>query len=505
LSHTLQELQQMQALPLDLKVALTKSRIRAWINEYGTDGVYVSFSGGKDSTVLLDLVRQDYPEVPAVFCNTGLELPEVLQFVRKYENVTWLRPKMSFREIVEKYGYPFFGKEISETVYGARRYLTELRRRTENPPDRQTDRQTRPIREWHRICDQLGIERRYGSARTSQTSSEYRDAERERAVQGYRKTLQLVGAYQDEPRESLNHYYHANQIFEVTGDRFGGIKPSELHKNKGRENDAGVAKADELYEQIKYGTMPEPIRLQMLNGTFKNQDGTKSMFNKARYQFMLKAPFEISNRCCYVMKKSIAHKYQKDTGRYPMTAQMASESKLRTQQWLKNGCNGFNLNSPISNPMSFWTESDVLLYIREHKLPIASVYGDIVGDDADGQMNLELFELDRPCLRTTGMSRTGCFACMYGYQREKPEENRLEMMLKYSNPKLVDYLLRGGEFRESDGLWHPCRGLGYWFIIEYVNKYGNFKLTYPNREYYIETYRTPETDRYLKGETAGVL
>lgn len=448
--HTLQELQQMQALPLDLKVALTKSRIRAWINEYGTDGVYVSFSGGKDSTVLLDLVRQDYPEVPAVFCNTGLELPEVLQFVRKYENVTWLRPKMSFQEIVEKYGYPFFGKEICETVYGARRYLTELRRRTENPPDRQTDRQTRPIREWHRICDLLGIERRYGSARTSQTSSGYRDAERERAG-----------------------------------------------------NAAGVV---DLYEQIKYGTMPEPIRLQMLNGTFKNPDGTKSMFNKVRYQFMLKAPFEISNRCCYVMKKSIAHKHQKDTGRHPMTAQMASESKLRTQQWLKNGCNGFNLNSPISNPMSFWTESDVLLYIREHKLPIASVYGDIVGDDdADGQMKLELFELDRPCLRTTGMSRTGCFACMYGYQREKQEENRLEMMLKYSNPKLVDYLLRGGEFREPDGIWHPHRGLGYWFIIEYVNKYGNFKLTYPNREYYIETYRTPETDRYLKGETAGVL
>jgi len=142
LSHTLQELQQMQALPLDLKVALTKSRIRAWINEYGTDGVYVSFSGGKDSTVLLDLVRQDFAEVPAVFCNTGLELPEVLKFVRKYENVIWLRPKMSFREIVEKYGYPFFGKEICETVYGARRYLTELRKRTENPPDRQTDRQT---------------------------------------------------------------------------------------------------------------------------------------------------------------------------------------------------------------------------------------------------------------------------------------------------------------------------------------------------------------------------
>ena len=47
-----------------------------------------------------------------------------------------------------------------------------------------------------------------------------------------------------------------------------------------------------------------------------------------------------------------------------MTAQMASESRLRTSQWLKNGCNGFNMKSPISNPMSFWTEQDVLLYIR---------------------------------------------------------------------------------------------------------------------------------------------
>ena len=48
--HTIAELQQWQALPLNIKVLMTAERIRNWVNEFGEDGVYVSFSGGKDST-----------------------------------------------------------------------------------------------------------------------------------------------------------------------------------------------------------------------------------------------------------------------------------------------------------------------------------------------------------------------------------------------------------------------------------------------------------------------
>ncbi len=126
--HTIQELQTRQALPLNLKIALTKSRIRDWVDWYGESGVYVSFSGGKDSTVLLDLVRQEYPNVTAVFVDTGLEYPEIRDFVKTFENVEWLKPKKTFKQVINDCGYPFVGKEVAEKVYYAQKYLTWYRR-----------------------------------------------------------------------------------------------------------------------------------------------------------------------------------------------------------------------------------------------------------------------------------------------------------------------------------------------------------------------------------------
>lgn len=137
--YTREYLAELQGYPLSMKLALTRQRIREWIHRYGTDGVYVSFSGGKDSTVLLHIVREMYPDVKAVFVDTGLEYPEIRQFVRTFDNVDWFKPKKNFRQVIQDYGYPFISKEVSESAAGARRYLTEIL--AENSVDRQTDRQ----------------------------------------------------------------------------------------------------------------------------------------------------------------------------------------------------------------------------------------------------------------------------------------------------------------------------------------------------------------------------
>lgn len=81
----IEELHQLQALPLNVKIQKTKQRIREWVDHFGEDGVYISFSGGKDSTVLLHIVRELYPNVPAVFCDTGLEYPEIREFVKGFD------------------------------------------------------------------------------------------------------------------------------------------------------------------------------------------------------------------------------------------------------------------------------------------------------------------------------------------------------------------------------------------------------------------------------------
>lgn len=110
------QLAQRQSLPLEAKVVLSQQRIREW-HDYWQGDIYVAFSGGKDSTVLLHLVRGMYPGTPAVFVDTGLEYPEVKEFVRATSDVTWLKPGMTFREVIERHGYPVISKEVSYRVY----------------------------------------------------------------------------------------------------------------------------------------------------------------------------------------------------------------------------------------------------------------------------------------------------------------------------------------------------------------------------------------------------
>ena len=394
--HTLQELKQWQSLPLSVKVLMTRERIRAWVKQYGEDGVYISFSGGKDSTVLLDIVRNKcgYTNIPAVFVDVPTQYPELRTFAKTFDNVVILRPKISFMEVCEKYGFPLISKEVSECVHDARAYLTRVRQLSET-----ADRQ---IGGYWAIADILGVERR-------------------------------------DKTKALTEYEGLKK----------GIIP----------------------DRYKYGATFKFLKVigkapHTEKGVLTNE--YSKMHDKSRYQFYLDAPFEISNMCCKAMKKAPIHKYAKETGRVPMTGQMAEESRLRQSAWMKKGCNSFDSKNPMSNPMAFWTENDVLQYIVENHLPICSVYGEVVedyGNEIDGQMDLSDLGWATPekKYKTTGCKRTGCMLCGFGCHLEK-SPNRFEM-LKETHPGMYGMLDRvtnnGVTFREA---------------IEWTNEHGNMNI-----------------------------
>lgn len=118
LKYTKNDLQTMQNWDFERKIKVTQTRIIEWYQHYSGQ-VYISFSGGKDSAVLLDLARRVYPDISAVFVDTGLEYPEIREFVKTIDNVTWLKPSMNFRKVIETYGYPIGSKKTALNIeYG---------------------------------------------------------------------------------------------------------------------------------------------------------------------------------------------------------------------------------------------------------------------------------------------------------------------------------------------------------------------------------------------------
>lgn len=392
--HTMQELYQWQVLPLNIKVRMTAERIRNWVNEFGEDGVYLSFSAGKDSTVLGHIIREvcGYKNIPFVFVDVPTQYPELKQFAQTFDNLVVLKPKISFAEVCEQYGFPMISKEVSNCVSGARKYVKYLDSQKSNNTIL-TDRQTIPYACY--MADLLGIDRR-------------------------------------------------------------------------------INKQNEKYKSLQMGVIPSgsEYRLRRLNGELTDSKGNYSQFNQEKYKFFLDAPFEISDICCDVMKKKPAHDYEKKTGRKPIMAIMASESTMRTQKWLQDGCNAFNVTRPHSNPMSFWTEQDVLLYIKENNLPICSVYGEVVTDyesmgQCENQMSFAdfgIFDKERPLLKTTGCQRTGCVLCGFGCHLEK--ESRF-LRLKETHHKFHNllYILKNN-------------GVTYAEAIDWVNEHGNMNIKY---------------------------
>lgn len=218
-----------------------------------------------------------------------------------------------------------------------------------------------------------------------------------------------------------------------------------------------------------------------------------SQFNKKKWLLLAEnAPFKISRYCCSIMKKGPMGKYQHATGRKPYIGMLAEEGRMRKQAWLRHGCNAFDSLKQTSNPMSFWTEQDVLAYIVKNGLEIASVYGEVVSEDAEGFVYppIDLLGDTRSGLKCTGCNRTGCIFCAFGLQSEKGE-TRFQR-LKRTHPRLWEYAIGGGQWIDNpdyiEGLsmepdaigwipWNPEKiwipdknGLGMGFVFDYVNE-----------------------------------
>lgn len=121
----------------------------------------------------------------------------------------------------------------------------------------------------------------------------------------------------------------------------------------------------EVQHAIWNGKEPASYRIDKLNGTCINKKtGELSTYNIPQWKFLLDAPFRISHKCCDVMKKNPSKHYENQSGNKPFLGTMVDESRLRKTKWLKFGCNAFEEKRPTSQPLSFWTEQDILTYIH---------------------------------------------------------------------------------------------------------------------------------------------
>ena len=173
----------------------------------------------------------------------------------------------------------------------------------------------------------------------------------------------------------------------------------------------------------------------------------RKAYNKKKWlQLCQETEFQISNMCCFEMKKYPFAAFKKKRKVQAIVGTLAEESKLREQAWIRGGCNVFEGRHKSSQPMSFWTEQDVLRYIVENGLEIASVYGDIVCVDSDGMEHAPMPGVECE-LKCTGCDRTGCIFCGFGAHL-KAGGDRFQRLAK-THPKQYEYCMGGGQWIDN--------------------------------------------------------
>lgn len=214
------------------------------------------------------------------------------------------------------------------------------------------------------------------------------------------------------------------------------------------DDEGWVFPSKEVANKIRFAKHGAKWAINGLHGL--NRLGEKNKYKQRyiKWQGLLNAPFKISERCCDVIKKAPAHSYERLNKTRPISGTMTEESVLRRQSWLRTGCNLFDGKRPQSKPMSFWTEQDVLRYIKEHNIAIPSVYGDIIEKNGN--------------LCTTGENRTGCVFCLVGCHLEKGDRRRFVRLAK-THPSIYRYCMEQ---------------LGMKEILDYIQEYTGCEKLY---------------------------
>ena len=419
---------QLQSLPLDAKILMTEQRIREWYDYFNGD-VCVSFSGGKDSTVLAHIVHSMYPDVPLVFADTGLEYPEIRKFASRM-GAEFVRPKMMFVDVITKYGYPLISKEVAEAIHFARRIIPQNAGSLETL-ERERERES---------------VLRTETERTGRDEGRYRDHQ----MESIRRRTQIKGQQNDISSAHTERPHGAAEW------RRANLTNSLPESKKEQNGTPRYKAARTLAESTDVSSGPDGSswaktdwnewRRKSIAGVDEGYVGN-SQFNKKKWLPLChETQFMISHYCCNVMKKGPMGIYQRKTGQKPYLGTMAEESRLRAQAWIRHGCNAFDMKKQTSQPMSFWTEQDVLEYIRREGLEIASVYGEILGYDDSGMFYDPLPGVQ--CnLKCTGCQRTGCMFCGFGCHLERGE-TRFQL-LAMTHPKQYEYCMGGGQWVDN--------------------------------------------------------
>lgn len=270
------ELKERQEWTLSQKIDHSLGAIEQFYAFTGNKMV-VSFSGGKDSTVLLHLVRSLYPNTKGVFGNTTNEFSEILRFVKTVDNIDIVKPKVTFIKTINEYGFPLISKKVAKAI---------------------------------------------------------------------------------------NHLKN----------------PSDKNKN---------------------------VRNLHLTGYNRKGIYCPSFKLAKKWRFLVDEKFNITSKCCDILKLKPLNDYMKINKTFAITGIMADNSQQRKGNYLKYGCNIFNGSKSKSRPLSIWTDKDIWNYIKMFNVKYCDIYD-------------------------KGETNTGCAYCGFGIHLEK--ESRFER-LKNREPK----------------------------------------------------------------------